>query len=41
MLEAAAVGIPDQHYGQEIMVCVVLKAGEQCSEDELRAFLPE
>ncbi|MFC3106777.1 AMP-binding protein [Undibacterium arcticum] len=38
VLEAAAVGIPDQHYGQEIMVCVVLKAGEQCSEDELRAF---
>ena len=38
VLEAAAVGIPDQHYGQEIMVCVVLRAGEQCSEDELRIF---
>lgn len=38
VLEAAAVGVPDQHYGQEIMVCVVLKAGAQCSEDELRAF---
>jgi len=38
VLEAAAVGVPDQHYGQEIMVCVVLKVGEQCSEAELRAF---
>ena len=38
VLEAAAVGIPDQHYGQEIMVCVVLKTGQQCSEDELRIF---
>lgn len=38
VLEAAAVGVPDHHYGQEIMVCIVLKAGEQCSEDELRTF---
>jgi long-chain acyl-CoA synthetase len=38
VLEAAAVGIPDQHYGQEIMVCIVLKAGEQCSEEDLRTF---
>jgi long-chain acyl-CoA synthetase len=38
VLEAAAVGIPDQYYGQEIMVCVVLKAGAQCSEEEIRAF---
>jgi acyl-CoA synthetase (AMP-forming)/AMP-acid ligase II len=38
VLEAAAVGIPDPHYGQEIMACVVLKPGERCSLDELRAF---
>jgi acyl-CoA synthetase (AMP-forming)/AMP-acid ligase II len=38
VLEAAAVGIPDRDYGQEIMACVVLKAGEQCTEDELREF---
>jgi len=25
VLEAAAVGIPDKHYGQEIMACVVLR----------------
>ncbi len=38
VLEAAAVGIPDAHYGQEIMACVILKPGCACSEDELRAF---
>jgi long-chain acyl-CoA synthetase len=37
VLEAAAVGIPDAHYGQEILACVVLKAGIQCSEEALRA----
>jgi long-chain acyl-CoA synthetase len=38
VLEAAAVGIPDPRYGQEIMACVVLKSGTRCSVDELSAF---
>jgi len=38
VLEAAAVGIPDANYGQEIMACVVLKPGARCSVDELAAF---
>jgi long-chain acyl-CoA synthetase len=38
VLEAAAVGIPDAHYGQEIMACVVLKRGHRCTEQELMAF---
>ncbi len=38
VLEAAAVGIPDANYGQEIMACVVLKPGASCSVDELAAF---
>jgi len=37
VLEAAAVGIPDRDYGQEILACIVLKPGAICSEDELRA----
>jgi long-chain acyl-CoA synthetase len=41
VLDAAAVGIPDPHYGQEILACVVLRAGAVCSEDELRAFCIE
>ena len=38
VLEAAAVGVPDADYGQEILACVVLKPGQQCSEAELREF---
>ena len=38
VLEAAAVGIPDRHYGQEILAGVVLKPGMQASENELRSF---
>lgn len=38
VLDAAAVGLPDRHYGQEIIACVVLRDGEQCSETELRDF---
>jgi long-chain acyl-CoA synthetase len=37
VLEAAAVGIPDRDYGQEILACVVLKPGVACGEEELRA----
>lgn len=38
VLDAAAVGIPDVNYGQEIMVCIVLKPGATCSEEEMRHF---
>jgi long-chain acyl-CoA synthetase len=38
VLEAAAVGIPDPHYGQEIMAAVVLKPGAACTIDELASF---
>ncbi len=38
VLDAAAVGIPDRHYGQEILAGIVLREGCACSEDELRDF---
>lgn len=38
VLDAAAVGIPDRHYGQEIMACVVLRPGHSADEAALRAF---
>jgi long-chain acyl-CoA synthetase len=38
VLEAATVGIPDAHYGQEILAAVVLRPGAQATEAELRAF---
>ncbi|MEO8536187.1 MAG: AMP-binding protein [Betaproteobacteria bacterium] len=37
VLEAAAVGVPDPAYGQEILACVVVKPGASCTEDDLRA----
>ena len=37
VLEAAAVGIPDANYGQDILACVVLKPGAACDEGALRA----
>jgi long-chain acyl-CoA synthetase len=38
VLEAAALGVPDPHYGQDIMVCVVLRPGHTIDEAALRAF---
>jgi len=38
ILEAAAVGVDDDLYGQEVVACVVLRDGYQCSEQELIEF---
>ncbi len=38
VLDAAAVGIPDEHYGEEIMVCCTLKQGTACTVDQLREY---
>jgi acyl-CoA synthetase (AMP-forming)/AMP-acid ligase II len=38
VLDAAAVGIPDRHYGQEIMACIVLRPEQTADEAGLRAF---
>lgn len=36
--DAMVVGIPDEKYGEEVCVWVMLKATEVLSEDEIRAF---
>ncbi|MBN2032097.1 MAG: AMP-binding protein [Deltaproteobacteria bacterium] len=36
ILQAAAVGIPDERYGEEIMLCCTLKPGQSLAEEELR-----
>jgi len=41
ILEAAAVGIPDKDYGEEIMACVVLKSGFMTTTEELRTYCLE
>ena len=38
VLEAAVVGIPDKHYGQEIRACVILRDGHAPDVESLRAF---
>jgi long-chain acyl-CoA synthetase len=38
VLEAAAVGVPDPNYGQDILACVVLRQGAAATEAELREF---
>ena len=38
VLEAAVVGIPDRHYGQDILACIVLREDVACTEEDLRAF---
>jgi acyl-CoA synthetase (AMP-forming)/AMP-acid ligase II len=41
VLDAAAVGIPDDQYGEEIMCCCVLKPNCTCTEEELREHCEE
>jgi acyl-CoA synthetase (AMP-forming)/AMP-acid ligase II len=36
ILEAAAVGVDDPDYGQEVVACVVRREGFHCSEQELK-----
>jgi len=38
VLEAAAVGIPDKHYGEDILACVALQPGKSCTESELLSY---
>ncbi|MEM7565516.1 MAG: AMP-binding protein, partial [Pseudomonadota bacterium] len=38
ILEASAVGVDDDNYGQEVVACVVVREGYSCSEQELKAF---
>jgi len=38
VLDAAAVGVPDKHYGQEVVACVIRREGHDCTAEELREF---
>ena len=38
VLDAAAVGVPDRHYGQEVVACVIRRKGYDCTAEELREF---
>ena len=39
--DVQVIGVPSEQYGEEIMACVVLKAGEELSEDGVKQFVRE
>ncbi len=41
LMEAAAVGIPHQRLGEQVVACVVLKEGQQATESELKQYCRE
>jgi long-chain acyl-CoA synthetase len=41
VMDAAAVGIPDEAFGEDILACVVLKAGCRVTEEELSIYCKE
>ena len=36
--DVQVVGVPDRKYGEELCACIVLRAGQTASEDEIRDF---
>lgn len=37
--DVQVIGVPDKQYGEEIMACVILKSGEEMTEDELKDYI--
>jgi fatty-acyl-CoA synthase len=38
IVDVQVIGVPDKKYGEQVMAWVILKAGQEVSEDELKAF---
>ncbi len=37
--DVQVIGVPDKDYGEEIMACVILKPGEESSEEEIKEYV--
>ena len=37
--DVQVIGIPDEQYGEEIMACIILKDGEEMTEDEMKEYV--
>lgn len=37
--DVQVIGVPDERYGEEIMACIILKEGETCTPDEIKAYV--
>ncbi|MBR5756800.1 MAG: AMP-binding protein, partial [Firmicutes bacterium] len=37
--DVQVIAVPDEKYGEEAMACIILKEGQNVSEEEMRAFI--
>ncbi len=37
--DVQVIGVPDERYGEEIMACIILKEGEQMTEEEMKTYI--
>ncbi len=37
--DVQVIGVPDKDYGEEIMACIILKQGEEATEDEIKQYV--
>ena len=37
--DVQVIGVPDKAMGEEVMACIILKEGETCTEDEIKAYV--
>ncbi len=37
--DVQVIGVPDKDYGEEIMACIILKPGEESSEEEIKQYV--
>ncbi len=37
--DVQVIGVPDKQYGEEIMACVILKPGVECTADEIKQYV--
>jgi fatty-acyl-CoA synthase len=39
--DVQVVGVPDKQYGEEILACVILKEGEEATEEEIKRYVKD
>ena len=39
--DVQVIGVPDEQYGEEIMACIILKQGEEMTEQEMKQYVLE
>ena len=37
--DVQVIGVPSEAYGEEIMACIILKEGEECTADEIKKYV--